>query len=781
MRLGPGLSPAASARRTPRSRRPLAALALSLALAATFAAPALGAEAPEVETNEVHGYVTDTTAGFIGTVNPHNSATTYRFQYGETEAYGSQTADQLAEEGNLLETVIGEAANLAPATEYHYRLVAENGTGGPIAGQDRTFTTKPTPAPQGECPNEAIRKEQGSTRLPECMAYELASPLNTNGHDFSDGFLGPDGDHGWLRSIAPAFPGQTTGNGVTAEVIRTEHGWRLHDYSQSAHPGNTTFTAEAVSDDGATAILTSCDYSVLGCFGPLTIARSNPDFSLTPLLTYKRNPAVDLPPFFVAATADLSHVFFASPSGNSPQLPEDTHTVGMGTYEIGPDDSLEYVIRDDDGNILPCGGVLGNSRDSRVGSGFEQYGISADGSSVAFESPDPGEHDRGACPEPVDIYLRANGQVVNVSAPRPGQQNYGGSRPDQGATFAGMSADGREVFFATATRLASGDENEAVDLYQYNRDSDTVTALTNGAAVRINAVANVSVSPQGDYVYFVATNPIGGHGAPGASNLYLLHQGTIKFIAMVQAASLGNEIKSLEATAVLTPDGRNLIFDSEDRVLTHQPGPQAATPQILRYSVAEDSLSCISCPPNGSEPGFPPKFAERKAILNTRLQSDDGASIPFQTEASLLPEDTNGTLDVYLWHDGVLSLLSGGDAEVQSQLRMISADGRTVFVQTFERLIPSLDQDSKKMFAVRVDGGFPEPTSPTPCSGESCRPPGPSPPSFTGASTPRFQGPANHRKRHKRYKRHHHKAKHRSAHRGHQAEPRHGKAGGGAR
>jgi len=72
-----------------------------------------------------------------GTVIPNGSSTTYYFQYGATDAYGSQTTGRTTGiDLSVAETVTGLSAN----TTYHYRLVATNASGTSF-GPDRTFQT----------------------------------------------------------------------------------------------------------------------------------------------------------------------------------------------------------------------------------------------------------------------------------------------------------------------------------------------------------------------------------------------------------------------------------------------------------------------------------------------------------------------------------------------------------------------------------------------------------------------------------------------------------------
>ena len=93
-----------------------------------------------------------------GYVNPNDSSTTYRFEYGKTTAYGTQTAVGSAGSGESWKLVNVAVSGLEPATTYHYRVVATNEEG-TSRGADKSFTTLAAGAspalPPGEGPPPA--------------------------------------------------------------------------------------------------------------------------------------------------------------------------------------------------------------------------------------------------------------------------------------------------------------------------------------------------------------------------------------------------------------------------------------------------------------------------------------------------------------------------------------------------------------------------------------------------------------------------------------------------
>jgi hypothetical protein len=80
----------------------------------------------------------------LGKVNPNAAATSHFFQIGPTVLYGAQTKSTAAGSGTQAINVVADVAGLAPATIYHYRLVASNRFG-ITRGADRTFKSKPQP------------------------------------------------------------------------------------------------------------------------------------------------------------------------------------------------------------------------------------------------------------------------------------------------------------------------------------------------------------------------------------------------------------------------------------------------------------------------------------------------------------------------------------------------------------------------------------------------------------------------------------------------------------
>jgi NHL repeat len=87
--------------------------------------------------------ISEIEATLNATVNPMGSPASYHFNYGTTTAYGSST-DPAAVDGLQGDTpVTATIEGLEPETTYHFQVVADNGVGGPVAGTDQTFTTRP--------------------------------------------------------------------------------------------------------------------------------------------------------------------------------------------------------------------------------------------------------------------------------------------------------------------------------------------------------------------------------------------------------------------------------------------------------------------------------------------------------------------------------------------------------------------------------------------------------------------------------------------------------------
>ncbi|MDX6681319.1 MAG: hypothetical protein QOG94_1358 [Solirubrobacteraceae bacterium] len=117
---------------------------MAFALSLTIPAVALGAaEAPTVTTGGV-AKLTPSTVSLLGKIDPNDADTLYLFQYGPTTLYGAQTAAVAVSGPTNSANVVVDVGGLAPATTYHYRLVATNSKG-TRRGSDRTFKTRAQP------------------------------------------------------------------------------------------------------------------------------------------------------------------------------------------------------------------------------------------------------------------------------------------------------------------------------------------------------------------------------------------------------------------------------------------------------------------------------------------------------------------------------------------------------------------------------------------------------------------------------------------------------------
>ncbi|HEY0129897.1 MAG TPA: hypothetical protein VGB57_00720, partial [Allosphingosinicella sp.] len=137
---------------------------------------------------------------------------------------------------------------------------------------------------------------------------------------------------------------------------------------------------------------------------------------------------------------------------------------------------------------------------------------------------------------------------------------------------------------------------------------------------------------------------------------------------------------------------------------------------------------CASCPSTGSDTvanaSFNPPIARFSVSANTRSTVPRGFAadgrLYFQAEDALVPEDVNGVEDVYAYSfDGddveLISSGTGGGSSISD----ISEDGSSVFFLTEESLIPQdIDGGAPDIYVSRVGGGF---LAPPPVDAGSCR------------------------------------------------------------
>jgi hypothetical protein len=94
--------------------------------------------APTVSTGAASN-ITLTTATVAGTINPEGLETSYELDLGTDTTYGTSFYGEAGAASTPIEVTVS-LQNLAPASTYHYRLVAIN-SDGRAYGTDRTFTT----------------------------------------------------------------------------------------------------------------------------------------------------------------------------------------------------------------------------------------------------------------------------------------------------------------------------------------------------------------------------------------------------------------------------------------------------------------------------------------------------------------------------------------------------------------------------------------------------------------------------------------------------------------
>jgi DNA-binding beta-propeller fold protein YncE len=489
-----------------------------------------------------------------------------------------------------------------------------------------------------------------------------------------------------------------------------------------------------------------------------------------------------------ATILPYSHLLFQSPApliaGAEPSGAENE---GLNLYESfdGTVRLVSVLPNDEPDANAVFGGATPHTELSKSLPDFENA-ISADGSRIFWTDLTSGH-----------VYMRLDGMsTVPISQ---GAATYWGATPDGHRV---IYTEG-EKLWAYDTEAAHGDERQEIagagagvqGVAGVSADGAYVYFVASGVLPgTAGAESRRCRKPEEEYeeaseeekLRLEAEQRAEDHGhlpAARGCNLYLSHDGTTTFITALGAADdqlahyVGVNVPSGpwqgelgSRTAQVADGGQELVFESAQQLTGYENsslddrGPGRGLEAFV-YSATSHRLICASCDPAGAAPeagevnegaaGTYLPISESPVYMH-RWVSEDGSRVFFDTAQALVPQDSNGTQDVYEWErekspgcpiatsiwGGCISLLSGGEGSDPSYFVDASADGGDVFLLHRGQLhAQGRPADKMELFDARVAGGFPEST--TACTGTGCQGVPPSAPSFAAPPSATFAGAGN--------------------------------------
>jgi DNA-binding beta-propeller fold protein YncE len=704
--------------------------------------------APRVQTLPASDRTT-TSLRLNAVVDPYGQATTYYIEYGYDAGYG--TGIPAGRDGDA-----GSAAhptryskvltNLVPGRDLHYRVVATNASG-TTYGQDRTAAPVAT-----------------------ARGYELASPAIKNGgapsanttikaapgggavqFSSSQGFADAEGvlvDNGYIA--------RRTGDAWSTRALalpqKTEHGIAQQTTTDSAIDLHAALgiSARALAPGAIEGDDIGSYYVQNFETGEVSYVASA---NYVALSNGTGSP-------FLGASDDFRHVFFRTNLTNHPGVPETLPTTVLGEIWEFADGELRLVTRKADGTPFEAGSTFPAviEPEPRSGLSMASNAISADGRRFYFSAKEnPGDPDGS----PTDVYLREDAErTINVSYSR--RADTAGE--NHIAEYVGGRSDGGVVYFVDTAALAADSVrpgDRPFRLYRWTRATESLTELVVGA--QHDATSNptrfqvLRVSKDGHRVYFTLdrglTDTKAGrthlymwdaeHGTTLITSAYDAEAETVTWAAMVNSLSPDGTKFAFQAGAKLTDYDNLNPRCNYDPYASSGEGLPGRCRAVYLYDATADTLRCVSCDPDGSRPGgdayLGGALGDAKPLTHSHYEPravDDAGRVFFNSPDRLVPEDSDGRLDVYRWDAGELELVSPGTRS-DTSFADASADGRDAFILTPDSLVVSDIDGSNDIYDARIGGGLASQAGavvPSPCVGDGCQQK--SPPSAAPADAP---------------------------------------------
>jgi hypothetical protein len=713
---------------------------------------------------------------------------------GET-LFGSRVVN-----ASLLSPVVN-LSGLSESTTYHFRVIAKSGGGGPVVSKEGTFTTPAARQPLGDgCPNSAFRSGAGAF-LADCRAYEMVTPVDKNGGDvyslfaeknyhaevdqsasgggkfgyssyraFGDAQSAPyvsqyiatrDPRSGWSSEgiSPPRGQGLLTNIGLDTEYQAFSpdlcRSWLLHDSDPPLATGAVAGFANLYGRD---------DCGVSPSYEAIT--RAQPECQT----------ASSYAPEVQGVAAEGQAVVVRV----NDRLTENAGPCGLG----GENDKYQCyfwsagklhllsVLPDGEASTLECSLGTAFDRPASLRYASVANALSDDGLRAFWTAHGAGEEGPG------NLFLRRNpGKAQSALAGEECTEPIkactivvSGTVSNAGATFWGASGDGSRALFSFG-------DNESLSgsLYEARIVEQAGKLVAEPTLVAGEFGGILGMSSDASSVYLVSGEALDGGATAGTPNLYLYRRAEVKpfrFIATLATSDIKQRKGSVGAISFpslvnpvpaghvgrVSSDGKFAVFmsggsltgfDNRD-VETGEPDDE-----VYYYdAVGAGALHCVSCAASNARPvGRELLLKNSRTLVRaagqipdwptdlyaSRVLSEDGSRVFFESYGPLVVGDTNEKQDVYEWeavdagscstaspaysapNGGCVSLVSSGESSQDSQFIDASGDGGDVFFTTGQSLLAK-DPGLIDIYDARADGGFPEPAPPAAaCQGETCQ------------------------------------------------------------
>jgi Tol biopolymer transport system component len=273
-----------------------------------------------------------------------------------------------------------------------------------------------------------------------------------------------------------------------------------------------------------------------------------------------------------------------------------------------------------------------------------------------------------------------------------------------------ISADGRYIAFtSSATNLVVGDTNNRTDIFVMDRQTHTVTRVSEGGTGGLpveggSSSSNASISADGRYVAFdsSANNLVSGD-TNGKSDVFVMDRQTHTVTRVSEGGTSASLIQGNNSSGVpsISADGRYVTFASYATNLVA--GDTNLAQDIFLMDNQTHTLTRVS---EGGTSAAPIQSNDYSDI--PKISANGMYIVFFSTATNLVAGDTNGNNDIFVMDLATHSLTrvsEGGTSSSpiegigSSDFPTISADGRYVaFTSDAANLVPGDTNANQDIF-----------------------------------------------------------------------------------